>query len=200
MDPKAVGTGNSGRSNRRSCYVLRHRSDQILLLRAWRSRGQVKDARAAIDPFLDPLPTSVKEANNKIARLRGKRLLFHTNTARDMFAYAVGYLDQYREELREQESAQAERRRRQQIALAAKKNSMKARKARAAAAKQAQKLAAAKKPQRRFPKPLQISPNFPSVENNVDRWAGISWPPTPPPGRACRHHSTGDKIVPNCRA
>ena len=105
--------------------------------------GQIKEARAVIDPFLHPLPKTVLESEERITGLRGKRLLFQSDGARTMFALAIGHLDEYQEKLRTKERAEAEHSRRQKIVLAAKKNSTKAKRARQAADEQAKKVAAA---------------------------------------------------------
>ena len=88
--------------------------------------GQVKEAREVIDPLLHPLPKSVRESEQRIIGLRSKRLLFQSDSARAMFALAIGHLDEYKESLRVQERAEAERKRQQKIARNAKKNSAKA--------------------------------------------------------------------------
>lgn len=109
--------------------------------------GQVKEARAAIDPFLVPLPKTSRESRDRIVGLRGKRLLFQAQEARAMFALAIGHLDEYRETLLAKERAEAEQKRqRAKLAEAKRRNNAAAvRRAKLAEAEQAKKLAAAKK-------------------------------------------------------
>jgi hypothetical protein len=109
--------------------------------------SQVKEARAAIDPFLHPLPKNVKESQGRIIGLRGKRLLFQSEEAKALFALAIGHLDEYQEGLRAQEFAAAEEKRQRAKIVTAKRlrNEAAAERARRAAADQAKKLAAANK-------------------------------------------------------
>jgi hypothetical protein len=106
--------------------------------------SQVKEARAAIDPFLHPLPGTVRESDERIIGLRGKRLLFQSDEAKALFALAIGHLDEYREGLREQEIAAA-REKRLRLAARTARNEAAAQKARRAAAVEAEKVDAAKK-------------------------------------------------------
>jgi hypothetical protein len=109
--------------------------------------GQVKEARAVIDPFLHPLPLTVRESRDRIIGLRGKRLLFQSQEAKNLFALAIGHLDEYQDSLRAKEVAEAEqRRRRAKLAAAKRRNDAAAiKRAERAAREQAKKVNAAKK-------------------------------------------------------
>lgn len=109
--------------------------------------SQVKQAREAINPFLHPLPQSVRESRGRIIGLRGKRLLFQSREAKELFALAIGHLDEYQETLKAKEFALAEQKRRRARLLAAKrgKDAAAIKRARRAATEQDKRLVAAKK-------------------------------------------------------
>ena len=109
--------------------------------------GQAKEALAAIDPFLHPLPKTLRESEGRITGLRGKPLLFQSDEAKAMFALAIGHPDEYLEGLRAREVAEAEQKRQRANVIAAKRlrNEAGAKRAQRTATEQAKKVAAANK-------------------------------------------------------
>ncbi|MFT5180920.1 MAG: hypothetical protein ACI8S3_000797 [Alphaproteobacteria bacterium] len=107
---------------------------------------EMKDARAQILPLLDPLPKTPNEVKRAINALRAKRILFQDENAKNLFALAIGHLDEIQEELVAQ--ATAERERRLQLAKAeaasGRNDVAAADEARRAAALQAEKAEAAR--------------------------------------------------------
>jgi len=71
--------------------------------------GEVAEARGKIQPIIDPSPKTSRAAVAAIGRLRTIRILYQSESAEDLFARAIGYLDALQVQLAAKEDAEKKR-------------------------------------------------------------------------------------------